>query len=151
MPKKDEVKQEEVKVPEQDGPELKLPKYTKEDLIKVFDELIFQGEYVEERTIKTRLKVAFRSRTAEETMSISQSLDNAEYKLLTTMQERRAFLNLRCSLVKYQGKDLSNVPQDEKTKFIQKLPTSILASLADALAEFDRKVDLACRDAEENF
>lgn len=130
-------------------PELK--KYTKEDLLKIFDELIFQGEYTEEVTLKGRLKIRFRSRTADETMRISQELDGSEYKMITTMQERRAFLNLRASLITYQGKDLSSVSDEEKTKIIKKLPTSMVSALADSLSEFDRKVDLACREAEENF
>lgn len=137
-----------------DTPTFRLPelkKYSKEDLLKVFDELIFQGEYTEEVLIKNKLKVRFRSRTADETMKISQELDGAEYKLLSTMQERRAFLNLRASLITYQGKDLTNVSDEEKTKVIKKLPTSMVSALADSLSEFDRKVDLACREAEENF
>jgi hypothetical protein len=129
----------------------KMPEYKKEELMAVFDQLIFEGEFKEESTIKGKLKVEFRSRTAEETMEISKFLDSAEYKLLTTMQEQRAFLNLNKSLVKYQGRDLTTISNDEKGKFIRRLPTSILASLADSLAEFDRKVDLACREAEEGF
>jgi hypothetical protein len=151
MAKKEQDKKVEIDVAALTQQQRKLPEYKKEELTAVFDQLIFEGEFKEEVTIKGKLKVEFRSRTAEETMEISKFLDNAEYKLLTTMQEQRAFLNLNKSLVKYQGKDLSAVPSDERAKFIRRLPTSILASLADSLAEFDRKVDIACREAEDGF
>lgn len=129
----------------------KLKEYKSEELLKVFDELIFQGEYTEEQTIRGKLKVTFRSRSAEETMEISKTLDNMDFKLLSTMQEQRAFLNLAKSLTLYQGRDLEKLKADEKIQFIKRLPTSILGALADALAEFDRKVDLACREADANF
>lgn len=148
MAKKEE-KKEELQIP--GLPEMKLKKYEPEELLRVFDQLIFEGEYKEDLTIKGKLKVTFRSRSAEETMEISRILDASEFKLLSTIQEQRAFLNLGKSLIMYQGRDLANVKPDEKANFIKKLPTSILASLADSLAEFDRKVDLACREAEENF
>jgi hypothetical protein len=151
MAKKEQDKKVEIDIAALTQQQRKLPEYTKEVLTAVFDQLIFEGEYKEEVTIKGKLKVEFRSRTADETMEISKFLDSAEYKLLTTMQEQRAFLNLNKSLVKYQGKDLSIISFDERAKFIRRLPTSILASLADSLAEFDRKVDMACREAEEGF
>lgn len=134
-----------------DLPQPKLKEYKKEELLAVFDELIFQGEYTEEQTIRGKLKVSFRSRSADETMQISKQLDVMDFKLLTTMQEQRAFLNLSKSLTMYQGKDLDKLKSEEKAEFIKRLPTSILGALADALAEFDRKVDLACREADENF
>jgi hypothetical protein len=130
MAKKEQDKKVEIDVAALTQQQRKLPEYKKEELTAVFDQLIFEGEFKEEVTIKGKLKVEFRSRTAEETMEISKFLDNAEYKLLTTMQEQRAFLNLNKSLVKYQGKDLSAVPSDERAKFIRRLPTSILASLS---------------------
>lgn len=129
----------------------KLKEYSKEELLSVFDTLIFQGEYTEEQTLRGKLKVMFRSRSADETMDISKSLDSMDFKLLSTMQEQRAFLNLTKSLTHYQGKDLEKLKVEDKLSFIKKLPTSILGALADALAEFDRKVDLACREADENF
>lgn len=132
-------------------PMLKLKEYSKEDLNTVFDTLIFESEYREEVTIRGKLKVVFRTRTAEETMTISHTLDGLDYKLLPTVQEQRAFLNLAKSLVMYQGKDLSKMLESDKKEFIRKLPTSIISGIADALAEFDRKIDMACRDAEGSF
>src|SRR6266436_7566443 len=78
--------------PQQLPQQPQMKKYKKEELLGVFDELIFQGEYTEEQTIKGKLKVTFRSRSADETMQISRNLDAMDFKLLTTMQEQRAFL-----------------------------------------------------------
>jgi hypothetical protein len=143
-----EVKKEDLKA---DESAIKKPKYTKEELGKIFDELIFQGEYREDVTIRGKLRVTFRSRTTEETMEITKALDGQDFKLLSTMQEQRAFRNLIKSLVAYQGRDLSNMKPEEREQFIRKIPTSIIGSLADKLAEFDLKVDEACREGEENF
>jgi hypothetical protein len=145
-----ETKSEEAKQEAQTAPAFKMKEYKPEDLAKVLDELIFSGEYTEEVTIKNKLKVSFRTRTAEETMHVSRMLDSQDFKLLTTMQEQRAYNNLLRSLTSYQGKDLSKMEMEEKGKFIRRLPTSIIAVLSDSLAEFDRKVDLAARE-EANF
>jgi hypothetical protein len=145
---KREVIEPETKV---DNTQRKKPRFTKEELLKVFDVLIFEGEYKEEVAIKNKLRVTFRSRTTEETMEISKILDSQDFKLLSTMQEQRAFHNLLKSLVVYQGRDLTNIKPEEKEKIIKKIPTSIIGSLADKLAEFDLKVDEACQEGEGNF
>lgn len=132
-------------------PQYKPKEYDKEVLNAIFDALIFEGEYKEEVTVRGKLKVVFRTRSAEETMNITRQLDAADYKLLPTVQEQRAYLNISKSLLMYQGKDLSGVSDEEKRNYIKKLPTPILSSIADALAEFDRKVDMASRDAEASF
>jgi hypothetical protein len=148
-PKQVETKSE---TPEANAiPQLRLKQYTKEELNPVFDTLIFEGEYQEEVTIRGKLKVAFKTRNAEETMAITRMLDSQDFKLLSTVQEQRAYQNILRSLIMYQGKDLSQVKLEDKANYIRKLPTSIMSALADALAEFDRKVDLACRDAEQGF
>jgi hypothetical protein len=51
----------------------------------------------------------------------------------------------------YNGKDLSKVTFEEKSKFIGKLPAVVVAALSEALVKFDRKIDTACREGEENF
>lgn len=132
-------------------PEIKLKEYTKEDLIKVFDDLIFNNEYEEEFLIKGKLKVIFRSRNTEEAMAVSDQLDKSEFKLITTMQERRAFMNISRSLVSYQGRDLKQMTLDDREKFVKKLSLPVIGAISDVLTEFDRKVDLACREGNEGF
>jgi hypothetical protein len=126
-------------------------KWSKEDLLKVFDDLMFAGEYSEEVLIKGRLKVTFRTRTAEEQVDISKFLDQSQFNLILTVQEHRALYNLRASLINYNGRDLSHVDAEEKMKFINKLNIQVVSAVSDALAQFDAKVEAACREAEENF
>lgn len=131
--------------------EEKKPEFSAEELAALFDEIMFQGEYSEEMKIKGKLSITFRTRTAEETLSISKSIDGIQANLITTINEHRAILNLGYSITNYQGKDLSKTSIDDRLTFIKKLPIPIIASLSDALIKFDRKVELACREAEENF
>jgi hypothetical protein len=138
-------------VSEQQGENQNQPKWSKEVLMKVFDELMFEGEYREDVTIRGKLKVRFRTRTAEETVQISKLLDQSQFNLILTVQEHRAIYNLRASLESYNGQDLSSMALEEKLKFINKLNIQIVSALSDALAEFDGKVEAACREANENF
>lgn len=149
MAKEKDTKQEDSKA--NAIPQFKFKEYKPEELAAVFDELLFEGEYKEDVTIRGKLKVTFRTRSAEETMQISKQLDLSDYKFLPTIQEQRAFLNVSKSLISYQGKDLTVIKEEEKGAFIRKLPTSILSTLTDSLAEFDRKIDIACRNAEDSF
>jgi hypothetical protein len=127
------------------------PKWTKEELYAVFDTLLFQGEYTETTTIKGKLPITLRSRSAEETLKISREIDNTPYNLVSTVQEHKAMLNLSYSLVNYSGKELSALGQEATYKFINKLPIFIVSILIDTLANFDSKVEMACREGEENF
>lgn len=126
-------------------------RWTKEELYAVFDTLLFQGEYTETTTIKGRLPITLRSRSAEETMKISREIDNTPYNLVSTVQEHKAMLNLSYSLVNYSGKELGSLGQEATYKFISKLPIFVVSVLIDTLSNFDSKVDAACKEGEENF
>lgn len=143
----------EDKAPAKTAEEAKTtPKYDKDELLQIFDELMFGSEYVGEVVVNKKLKVSFRTRSLEETMAISKELDSMTYNFITTLQEQRAVLNLAHSLVNYHGKDLSQMkPLPDRMKFIMKLPIQIIGQLTDKLAEFDMKVDAACKEGEENF
>lgn len=128
-----------------------LPKFDKDELLRIFDDIIFSGEYTEEVTIRGKLKVVFKARTAEDTTTISREIDGKNFTLITTLQEHRALLNLAHSLVGYAGKDLTNVPVDERKKILNKLPAVMVAALSSELSKFDLKIDMACREGESNF
>lgn len=127
------------------------PKWSQEELLEVFDTLMFQGEYKETFTLRGKLSVTLKSRSVEETMKISREIDNVPYNLISTVQEHKALLNLSYSLVNYAGKDFSGSSQEEVYKYLGKLPIFILSTLVDKLSEFDSKVLAACKEAEENF
>jgi hypothetical protein len=127
------------------------PKYSQEELSSIFDDIIFTGEYSEEVAIKGRLKVSFRTRTAEEISEISKEVDGLEAKLISTLEQRRSLLNLQYSLCSYQGKDLRGLKVDAKAKFVSSLAGPVIAALLTALTKFDAKVFTACTDGEQNF
>lgn len=131
--------------------EANKPKFKKEELLAIFDEIIFSGEYIEEVAIKGKLKVKFRSRSAEDTLSISQDIDSKNFTLMTTLSEYRALQNLGYSLVSYAGNDLSKMEVKERVKFVSKLLSPVVAALSQALVDFDEKVNAACMEGEANF
>lgn len=143
-----EIKEE---VKEQSAVEEKKPEFTKEELLAVFDSIMFEGYYEEDVTIKGKLKVKFRSKSAKDVTDISKELDSRTFNLISTLQETRAFLSIVYGLMSYNGRDLSSQSLEERTKFIERLPSAIAASLSEAINKFDRKVDLACVEGEENF
>jgi len=126
-------------------------KYSKEELLTVFDEIIFSGEYREDALIKGKLKVTFRSRSADDVNSITREMDNQIHNLVSAYNERVAFLNVVYSVISYAGKDLSGMGIDDKKAYLGKLPAVIIAALSEALVKFDSKVAEACIEGEENF
>lgn len=126
-------------------------KYSKEELLRIFDEMIFSSEYIEDATIKGKLKVTFRSRSVEDTTAISKAVEAQDFKMLSTLSEYRALQNLAYSLVKYNGRDLSKTSPEERLKFLNSLPAVIVSSLSDTLNKFDQKMVEACQEGEANF
>lgn len=150
--KQEELVKEDIPVEEEKkAEEVQKPKFDKDELLRIFDEIIFNGEYVEDVTIKGKLKVQFKTRTADELSEISRLLDTTTYNLVTTLNENRLLLNLQYALVSYQGNMLGTLKNEERAKFVRRLPGPIIASLIDALYKFDEKVAAACQEIEENF
>lgn len=158
-PKQDtEVKvEEQLPVEESDSGEKQeteaqaKPKYDNDELLRIFDEIIFSGEYVEDVVIKGKLRVQFRTRTSEEVEEISRLIDTTTFNLVSTMNEARMVLNLQYGLTMYQGRSLVGMKKEEKAKFIKNIPGPIVGVLLDALYKFDDKVFEACKELEENF
>lgn len=143
----EEAKQAE----KEEGKDAEKPKYDNDELLRIFDEIIFAGEYMEDVTIKGKLHVQFRTRTSEEVAEISRIIDSTSFNLVATMNETRMILNLQYALTSYQGKSLIGMNKDDKAKFIKRLPGPVIGALLDALYKFDDKVFHACKELEENF
>jgi hypothetical protein len=126
-------------------------KYSQSELLSIFDHIIFSGEYEETVTLRGRLNVVFRTRTAEEINEIQMYLDSANLKLITTVDNVRSLMTLAASLVSYHSKDLRAVKREDRLAFINKQAAPIVGALLDALAAFDEKVQAAVREGEENF
>lgn len=129
----------------------KKPKYDSTELMKIFDDLLFNGEYTEEVKIRGKLAVTFRTRSTSEVMDIAKELDKTSYNLISTLQQERAFQALIYSLSEYQGKDLTVLSKEDKIKFLNKLPLNIVDTISNELAKFDDKVAAACQEGEQNF
>jgi hypothetical protein len=142
---------EETASEKKDDNEPEKKEYDKDELLRIFDEIIFTGEYTEEMTIKGKLKVHFRTRTAEEISDISRLLDTTHYNLVATLNESRLLLNLQYALIGYQGRNLGVMKNEERAAFVKKLPGPVIGMLVEALYEFDNKVSEACKEVEENF
>jgi hypothetical protein len=127
------------------------PQWSPTELASIFDEIIFSGTYSETMDIRGKLKLRFRTRTAEEISTITDTLDSTSANLISTVNEKRSLMNLYYSLVTYQGKDLSSIRQEDREAFINRLPAPIVGVLVVSLAKFDSKVYAACAEGEENF
>ena len=132
-------------------PESKAPKYSEDELASIFDEIIFSGEYVEEVLIRGKLRVSFRTRTAEEIRQITQVVDGTQAVYANTVESIRSLLQLQYALTSYQSKDLTSIKPEEKAKFIGQIPGPVVAMLLEALSKFDEKVFVACQEGEANF
>jgi len=133
-------------------PEAK-PKYSEEELMDIFDQLIFQGEYTEDISLRGKLNARFRTRSADEVREITLEVDQASGStaLISTVNERRSLLNLQYALIGYGAKDLSGMAMDDRAKFVGRLPAPVLGALMIALSKFDEKVFEACKEGEANF
>lgn len=127
------------------------PKYSKEELLRVFDEIIFSGEYVESYLIRGRLPISFRTRTAENINYIQKTIDAAGLNLISSVETMRSIMNLQFSLASYDKKDLTGLKMEDRMKMIEMLPGPIVGVLIDLMSKFDEKVALACKEGEENF
>ena len=126
----------------------KPSKYTKEELMTIFDEIMFSGEYKETIAIKGKLQVVFTTRSAAATSEITKELDVKQFNLLSSMQEYRALLSICHSLVSYHGKDLSQLSIAGRKTFLEKLPSVVVSALSNALVEFDAKTSAALEEQE---
>jgi hypothetical protein len=144
---------EALKEPVAEAPaeEAEKPKYDKDELLRIFDEIIFSGEYSEDVTIKSRLKIRFRTRTAEEIEEITRTVDATQANWQSTVNEKRSLLNLQYALTSFQGTDLRSLRTEDRAKYIRKLPGPVIGALLVALGRFDEKVFAACQEGEENF
>lgn len=129
------------------------PKFDEQELMSIFDDLMFHGEYSEEFMIRGKLPVRFRSRSAEEIQKISMEVDSnsGSATLLATLSEQRSLLNLEFALMSYGSKDLASLKREERAKFVGKLPAPMVGTLLMLLSKFDQKVFEACKEGEANF
>jgi len=122
------------------------PKYTKDQLMVIFDSIMFEGEYREDVTIKGKLKVTFKTKSGADSSAITRELDGKQFNLMSSMEQYRALLSIAYSLTRYSDKDLSGMSLEKRLEFIEKLPTVVVAAVSNALIEFDIKTEAALQE-----
>ena len=127
------------------------PEFDKKELLAIFDEILYQGEYTETITIKGKLKVTFRTRNAKEVNEINRKIDALTVNLMSTANDLRSIENLKYALVEFHGKKLGTLKPEDRDVIIDRMPAPVIASLLTALTKFDRKIYAACNEGEENF
>lgn len=127
------------------------PEYSEEELLRVFDEIIFSGEYEENFQVKGRLQITLRTRTAKELNEIQAQLDSSMFNLVSSLEQKRSYLNLQYALKVFHGKDLSVMPISERVAVIDNIPGPVIYAILDCMSKFDDKVYQACKDGEANF
>ena len=132
-------------------PEENKSKFSKEELLRVFDEIIFSGEYTEQFVVRNKLIVTFKTRTGEDINLIQKTIDSAGLNLISSVDTMRSIMNLQYALASYDKRDLTVLKIEDRSKFIEKLPGPVIGLLLDLMAKFDQKVAEACREGEENF
>lgn len=125
-------------------------KYTQDELLTIFDALVFEGEYRETHQGRG-LKVTYRSRTGKDAVDISRALDRFEGKSYMTISTYANILTLVYSIVDLNGVDFSAMSIEDRYKAITKQSDAINALLYGKLSEFDEKISLAIEEGRKNF
>lgn len=127
------------------------PQYSEEELLRIFDEIIFSGEYSETVYLRKKVPITFRTRTAEEVSQIQKAIDGAGLNLISSVETMRTLMNLQYSLTSYNGGDLTMMKSEDKAKYIEKLSGPLVGMLITELSKFDSKIAAACNEGERNF
>ena len=136
------------------------PEFSSDELLIVFDEILFSGTYTEKFCIRDKLNFEFKMRTSGESSSVARRIDKSGFNMLATMEQHVALLNLSYSLVSFKGTDLTDMPavpgpdadaKQNRYDYVNSLPGPIVAAMHYYLSKFDRKIQLALMEGEENF
>lgn len=151
---------EEASTSEEEPSEEDKPLYSKEELLALFDTLMFDGVYTEVLTVSEgKLTAMYRTRTASESNYINVAVDRQQYSTIVTLQNHQALMTLSYALKEYtvtnsQGKTLTKtLPEKpaEAYESLSSLPEAMVEALCRSMTIFDDKVRMALAEAEANF
>lgn len=117
----------------------------------IFDTILFEGSYSETIKYKNKLAFTLRSRTVEEVMKINDAVEAKELKSQAAFLDEQLFQHLTYALTSYNGNDWSALEASKRGDKIKKLPSPVMQILTTEMAKFDKKVNDACKEGEENF
>ena len=128
-----------------------LSEETKEKFLRIFDQIMFEGQYTEVFHLSKRYKVRFRSRSSGEEMTISQRLDTMTFNTLAAYSNQASLLTLAYATLQFGNDDLEKMTVKERYEYITKLPAPIIPALSKKLIEFDDMITKALEYGQENF
>jgi len=113
-------------------------KYLKEDLLAIFDSLVFEEGYEEDIKLGGKLTFTLSTLTGDDEVALSSD------GVLPVDRLAR-------SISKFKGQDLKGMSGEDRVKIIKKQPAVILSSMLNKLSEFENKVFFAEREGSKNF
>jgi hypothetical protein len=136
------------------------PEFSQEELLAIFDAIMFQGVYQEEMTVaEGRIYARYRTRTVDESNRINKALDKQQFATYITHGNHQALLTLSYAMLDYsiidshgdrKTREMSKDPQTAY-KNLAGMPDVVLEALSRGLTAFDRKVRIAVYEAQETF
>lgn len=96
--------------------------FNKQELLEIFDAIMFEGEYRETINLGKKYTAVLRSRTVGESNTITRKVDSLDLKTFMAVQNITNVMTLTYSLVEYNGKDLSALNFKDKLSFVESLP-----------------------------
>lgn len=149
--KKNAAAEEAAKKKEESEKESSKSKYSKEELLSIFDTILFEGQYEEMKKIGSRYSVKFRTRSVKESNEITRRIDKLELGTIMAVQNFTNVLTLTYAISEINGVSLAGVDFANRYEKIQGLPESLIVLLSHKLREFDMKVMEAMKEGDENF
>ena len=131
--------------------EEKKPTYKKEDLLKIFDTILFEGEFRETVKLGKNYTIKFRTRTVGESNDITRKVDALDLKTFLAVQNFTNVITLAYAICEINNKNLMDLKFEEKYKLIKQLPEGLIVVISSKLFDFDQKVMAAMKEGQENF
>lgn len=126
-------------------------KKLKEEYLKIFDTIMFEGSYEEVVPLGRSYKATFRSRSSKEDLNIAKRLDGMVFNTTVAYQNQSSLLTLAYTLVQYNNLNMRDMSINERYEYICKLPSAVILVLSSCLVNFDTKIIDALSYGRENF
>lgn len=124
--------------------------YTKEQLLALYDDLVFENGYKEE--IKVRgFSFGFKTRSSEDLIGINRALDNFKAQSANSYQTYANYLTLAASLSFIDGVEFEAGKLKLAYDALLKQTTAKVDIMLMELTNFDRKVAMAIEVGRKNF
>lgn len=126
------------------------PKYTKAELLAVYDTLVFEGTYTE--VYRSRgINVEYRTRSGDDVVRLNQYLDAYQAKSMASLQTYSNMLTLAASLKSFNGKEFKPGDIRGTFEYLKTQPDAVNTVLLMNLSEFDMKIGMAIEEGRKNF